>query len=686
MGNLQGNGLARGIKTLWSSGAIGGLSDAELVERFADSRDEAAFEVLVERHGPMVLRVVRDILRDSDSSQDAFQATFLVLAKKAGSIARPEALAAWLYGVAHRVARKARIEADRRRRHERIAAERISDRIESASRSEADSTLHDELARLPELSRVAVVLCYFEGLTYDQAAWQLGVTEATIRGRLARARQQLRTRLDARGATSWLLPALPFPWISPTVRAASRFASGLPGAAPAPVIGLAEGVLRTMMFSPIKAAAVLVAFHLIAVAGVLAQTPASQAPPTPKPAASEPVEAKLALTLDQAIERMVRDDVDLKAKFSEIPQAKADILTAALRANPALYANAQLVPYGQYTRDRPGGQTQDDINISTPLDVSKKRRSRTASAVRATKVTEAQYQDAVRQKIEGLSKAFLVALAARELAGQRTESVKRLARLIDQARDKGAELADLAKVEASRAEAMREQDRSIDDRDRKNRELGRLIGLSDADAARLEVVGDFGHDSEPPPIDALLAQGLAERPDLVAYRLGLQRAKADVKLQYANTFTWTNPDIFDGNYWLSLRAPKSLTIDGIKAPLPLDNRNQGHLERAKLNVTLTELELSSIEKQVIRDVQLAESEVRETVETARKLVKNALLARHFRQEKWADYLQGNRTIENVLEAMQREDSSEKIRVEALAQLRLARVALNNAVGRRVVEE
>jgi outer membrane protein TolC len=159
-----------------------------------------------------------------------------------------------------------------------------------------------------------------------------------------------------------------------------------------------------------------------------------------------------------------------------------------------------------------------------------------------------------------------------------------------------------------------------------------------------------------------------------------------VKLQYANTFTWTNPDIFDGNYWLSLRAPKSLTIDGIKAPLPLDNRNQGHLERAKLNVTLTELELSSIEKQVIRDVQLAESEVRETVETARKLVKNALLARHFRQEKWADYLQGNRTIENVLEAMQREDSSEKIRVEALAQLRLARVALNNAVGRRVVEE
>ena len=144
-------------------------------------------------------------------------------------------------------------------------------------------------------------------------------------------------------------------------------------------------------------------------------------PPAAIPAAgplSIPPEAEDAgppdgITLDQAIDRAIKENLDLRSKFYEIPQAKADMLTASLRANPVFYADAQLVPYGQYTRSRPGGQTQYDVNISYPLDLSRKRQARTASAARATKVTEAQYQDAVRQTIDNLYSAYVDVLQAR---------------------------------------------------------------------------------------------------------------------------------------------------------------------------------------------------------------------------------------------------------------------------------
>ena len=181
---------ANSLHRLFHLGAVGMLSDAQLLDRFASRRDEAAegaFEELVIRHGPMVLRVCRGVLHDDHDAEDAFQAVFLVLASRAGSIRRAGSVASWLFGVAHRVATRARRSAapptarpDRRRAAPEIDVPRADDPDCEA--------IHEEIDGLPESLRAPVVLCYLQGLTYAGAANQLGTSEVVVRGRIARAR------------------------------------------------------------------------------------------------------------------------------------------------------------------------------------------------------------------------------------------------------------------------------------------------------------------------------------------------------------------------------------------------------------------------------------------------------------------------------------------------------------------
>jgi RNA polymerase sigma factor (sigma-70 family) len=174
--------------------------DRDLLERFLGRRDEAAFAGLVRRHGPMVLRVCRGVLRDFHDAEDAFQATFLVLARRARWVARPEALGGWLYGVAYRVALKARAAAARRDRHERQAARTAEEPPAGGEgRAELRAVLDEEVNRLPDKYRRPVVLCYFEGRTYQEVARLLGWPAGTASARLARAREVLRGRLARRG-------------------------------------------------------------------------------------------------------------------------------------------------------------------------------------------------------------------------------------------------------------------------------------------------------------------------------------------------------------------------------------------------------------------------------------------------------------------------------------------------------
>ena len=244
------------------------LTDSQLLERFARRQDEAAFAVLVKRHGPMVLAVCRRLLQNAHDADDAFQATFLVLVRKAGAIAQPELLANWLYGVAYRVAVKARVRAARRSEYERRApAMRLEDPMLEVNGRELRSVLDAEMNHLPEKYRVPLVLCYLEGKTNEEAARQLGWPTGSISGRLARAREMLRKRLVRRGlalsvgAFAMLLSknsaaaAVPDTLVECTVRGAIFFTHPAPAAASAvspSVSALTEEVLETLRVSIFK--------------------------------------------------------------------------------------------------------------------------------------------------------------------------------------------------------------------------------------------------------------------------------------------------------------------------------------------------------------------------------------------------------------------------------------------------
>jgi RNA polymerase sigma factor (sigma-70 family) len=189
------------LKRLFAEGVATGLSDAQLLDRFLTERDGTAFEVLMERHGPMVLRVCRGVLRNPSDAEDAFQAVFLILVKKARALRGRENLGGWLHVVAYRVAIQANAAAARRRVQERKAGE-MAARTSSYDPVMPDEflpVLHQEIARLPEKIRLAIVLCDLQGISQDQAAESLRLSLSTLRRRLTAGRERLKARLGRRG-------------------------------------------------------------------------------------------------------------------------------------------------------------------------------------------------------------------------------------------------------------------------------------------------------------------------------------------------------------------------------------------------------------------------------------------------------------------------------------------------------
>ena len=283
MAHTRSGSVGSQLRTLWSVGAVGTADDAALLARFADRRDdvaEAAFRVLVERHGPMVQRVCRQLVGDSHAAQDATQAVFLVLARKAGSIRVDSSVAPWLHGVARRVAARARRrEASRRAGEGRVAVDAAAGRGELSTTPTAGDweAVHDEVGKLPEKYRAPVVLCYLEGQTYEEAARRIGCPVGTIRVRLSRARDRLRDRLTRRGfgpaalvPAGWPIegrapvpPALVAGLTDATAHAAWTLTAGRAaavGTVPASALALSDEVIRMMMIAHWK----------VVVAGILA--------------------------------------------------------------------------------------------------------------------------------------------------------------------------------------------------------------------------------------------------------------------------------------------------------------------------------------------------------------------------------------------------------------------------------
>ncbi len=248
------------LRTLFHGGALTGLTDGQLLERFAlreVETAEAAFAALLDRHGPMVLRTCLAVLRDEHEAHDAFQATFLVLVRKAGSLWVEDSLGPWLHRVAYHAAARARLAAARRRVAEQRAAERVHERAEAHVWDDLAAAIHEEIDRLPERYRIPVVLCDLEERPYEEAARHLGCPVGTVKSRLARGRERLRQRLTRRGvadparilATGFAATAARSALPPSLTRGTVRLGIGRAAASAAPVsrIILVKEALRAMI-------------------------------------------------------------------------------------------------------------------------------------------------------------------------------------------------------------------------------------------------------------------------------------------------------------------------------------------------------------------------------------------------------------------------------------------------------
>ena len=496
MVGVSSRGYLRTLHGLLELGTFGQLTDAELLERFTRRENaEVVFEALVARHGPAVLQVCRSVLGQTHDAEDAFQATFLVLARRAESIARPQELAAWLRGVVRRIALKAKIADHRRRLHEQRFAEKSgAARIDAQSSQEP---LHEELDRLPDSLRAPVVLCYLEEMTYQAAAQRLGLTEGTIRGRLAKARDLLRSRLARRGEIppaarhgrsldfDSTRDAVPPPLIAGTTRAAIQIAKGALGSigVSSAVIELTEGALPMMFITRLKIAATVLAALGLTTAGAAAlATQAANIASQERPSTGV-VSAPASVTSNNASERIwnnakggdrtvaARKRSTLESRL-EIPMARADCLESLLTFDRSTDADG---------RNRAGRALQ-------ACRSSSEQRSRPPAPRR---LVEAQYQDAVRNEIDAVYKAFVDVEAMQERLHQASVSVAKWDRLLKATQtlveNAYQPAADLDRIRTRCDAARSTRDDAKSSLRRAKTALGSLLNLPSSERERLEV-------------------------------------------------------------------------------------------------------------------------------------------------------------------------------------------------------
>jgi RNA polymerase sigma factor (sigma-70 family) len=302
MANAPLGAVLRHVRALSGAEDLLATTDGQLLERFVAGREEGAFALLLRRHGPMVLGVSRRVLQREQDAEDVFQATFLILARKAGSIRQRDRVGCWLHGVAHRLALKARARAASRRAHERQAATmRTAEAGPRAAWQELQAALDEALLEVPEKHRAALVLCYLEGKSHEEAARQLGCPVGTLGSWVARGRKQLRDRLARRGlalsaaalatalAANGTAAALPAALLRASLRLAAG--DGAAGLVSAGAAALAAGGLKTSFASKGKAIGALVLALGLVAGGLGALAPrglADREPPAQQAEAGQP--------------------------------------------------------------------------------------------------------------------------------------------------------------------------------------------------------------------------------------------------------------------------------------------------------------------------------------------------------------------------------------------------------------
>jgi RNA polymerase sigma factor (sigma-70 family) len=427
--------------------------DGELLTRFIERRDEAAFAALLRRHGPMVLGVCRRILGDAHDADDAFQAAFLVLVRRAASVRPREAVGGWLHGVACRTALEARRRRDRRRAREKPMPD--APQVESRPDEfwwEMRPLLDRELSRLPSKYRLPVVLCDLEGRGRKEVARQLAIPEGTLSSRLATARKRLAARLARLGfalsgaslaallAESAAPACVPVPLSLATVKAAMLVAAGQAAAAvvPVSVAALTEGVLKTMFLAKLKTMTVVL-FGAVALGlgtgGLLYQTRAGAADMTQagrKPTAEEEKARRPAEDARER-ERALLEKLEQARREAEAQRDRAE--AERLRAEEALRALKEQLAKAQEAERRARHQAEQALYAENVRQAQQQAGAKPEEAVRLKRLDEMEAR--LRERFKEERKTL-------------TERLKHL-----EAEERDA----LAKLEAERGELLRQQNR-----------------------------------------------------------------------------------------------------------------------------------------------------------------------------------------------------------------------------------
>jgi cobalt-zinc-cadmium efflux system outer membrane protein len=399
-----------------------------------------------------------------------------------------------------------------------------------------------------------------------------------------------------------------------------------------------------------------------------------------------------AMTLDQAIERLVRENPDLRMRFKELPKAHADIVSASLRNNPFLFGDVSNAPYQAYSPNRPG-EVSYGVTLIQPWDVNKKRLVRIQVAQSARNVVEALYQDAVRLQIDNLYTAFLDVLAAREALRQLQVGLEGMEKIAEATRKwvaSGAGTrADLDRVLVQRDSAFLAVEEAQSALRQTKQTLAVLLNLPPAGVECLDLRGAIGGlELDLPCEEKLIELAVQTRPDLQAYRLGVERAQTEVQMakkdRIQDVFILYTPwQLVDNSPIHALNA-NSWGLSAL-VTLPIFNRNQGNIARAEVTVSQVIIELQGREQQVIGEVRRAYQEYTTNRKAVKYYEENILpRARSIHEEKIQRRLAGTESVLTYFEAQREYNDVVRRFLEASVRLRRSALRLNTVVGQRIV--
>lgn len=398
------------------------------------------------------------------------------------------------------------------------------------------------------------------------------------------------------------------------------------------------------------------------------------------------------MTLDQAIERLTSCNSDLRAKRYEIPQARADVLTASLRANPLYFLSASNVPYQSYSPSRYGAVDYTPTLVQ-PFDINDKRGARMEAASHALYVREAQYQNAVRLALHELYLAYTDVLVARETLRYAEVGLIGAKALFEASRGQpsGADLSESDRLNlAVQYETARlDADQARSELLRTKHRLAAMLAIPRAEAARLEVRGRIRPPETPlPGRDELVKMALKFRPDVEAFRLGIGRAQADMQIarkeRFDDVFVVYSPFQFQNNQPIGKLNATSFSL-GLMGSIPLFDRNQGEIRRAETNVAQSRAALDAIEREAAAEVEIALVDYQSSQEAVARIENTILPAsERARALAYQKHLAGGISLADYLLALR--DRNEVVRHyrDALIRRRRSMLQLNTAVGRRLL--